>query len=99
MLNRAARPVPDRGAGWSERVIPENPFKGVERPRVPAPPRRYLGMRARRDFYEYAALRALRHPAGSAAWRHDRLFVALIRFCEETGCRPGEACRLEWRHI
>lgn len=22
-----------------------------------------------------------------------------MRFCEATGCRPGEACRLEWRHV
>ncbi len=99
LLNWAARPIPDRGAGWPERVISENPFKGVERPKVPAPPRRYIGGRARRDFYDYAMLRALMHPADSVAWRFDRLFVALIRFCEETGCRPGEACRLEWRYI
>lgn len=99
LMNWAARPVPDRGPGWPERVIPENPFKGVERPRVPAPPRRYVGARARRAFYEYALLRALSHPPGSAASRYDRLFVALIRFCEETGCRPGEACRLRWDHI
>ncbi len=99
LLSWAARPIPHRGAGWPERVISENPFKGIERPRVPAPPRRYLGTRARRAFYEYATLRALSSPAGSPAWRYDRLFVALIQFCEETGCRPGEACRLEWRHI
>jgi integrase len=99
MLNWAARPVPDRGVGWPERIIAENPFRGVERPRNPAPPKRYVGMRARRDFYEYATLRALSHPAGSSASRYDRLFVALLRFCEETGCRPGEACRLRWSHI
>lgn len=37
LLNWAARPVPDRGQGWPEKVIAENPFKGVERPKVPAP--------------------------------------------------------------
>jgi integrase len=99
LMNWAARPVPDRGQGWPERVIAANPFKGVERPKNPAPPQRYVGARARREFYEYATLRALLHPAGSSASRYDRLFVALVRFCEETGCRPGEACRLEWRHI
>jgi integrase len=99
LLNWAARPVPDRGLGWPEKVIPENPFKGVERPKVAAPPKRYVGVRARRDFYEYATIRALSHLPGSSAWRYDRLFLALVRFCEETGCRPGEACRLQWGHI
>jgi integrase len=99
MLNWAARPVHDRAPGWPERILAENPFKGVERPKVPAPPKRYVGLRARRAFHEYAIVRALLHPAASSASRYDRLFVALIRFCEETGCRPGEACRLEWRHI
>jgi integrase len=99
MLNGAARPVPDRGEGRPERVIAENPFNGVERPKNPAPARRYVGPGARRALCEFAALRALSRPIDSSAWRYDRLFVALIRFCEGTGCRPGKACRLEWRHI
>lgn len=99
LMNWAARPVPDRGEGWPERVIPENPFKGVERPRVDAPAKRYVGPLARRQFYEYCLLRAAARPPWTASSRYDRLFVALMKFCEGTGCRPGEACRLEWRHI
>jgi integrase/recombinase XerD len=26
-------------------------------------------------------------------------FARLVRFCRFTGCRPGEACKLEWTHI
>ena len=58
MLNWAARPVHDRAPGWPERILVENPFRGVERPKVPAPPRRYIGTGARRAFYAYARRRA-----------------------------------------
>ncbi|HEY2158570.1 MAG TPA: hypothetical protein VGH33_23270, partial [Isosphaeraceae bacterium] len=54
MLNWAARAVHDRGPGGPERVLPEKPFRGVERPGVPAPARRYIGIGARRAFYAYA---------------------------------------------
>lgn len=88
-LNWAARPIhaPDE-----RRLIPANPFAGVARPKVPAPPKRYCGPEARAAFLAYAERRA-------GADRFDRLAVAMFRFIEATGCRPDEACRLEWAHV
>ena len=97
MMNWAARPIHDDRPGG--RILPANPFAGVARPKAAAPPKRYCGPRARAAFLEYAFLRACRQPVGSLLWRFDRLAVALFRFAEATGCRPDEACRLEWAHV
>ena len=96
MLNWAAKPgtgTPDRG------IIDANPFVGVERPKNPAPPKRYAGPEARRAFLRFAYGRVRRQPAGSMRRRFDWLTVRLVRFCEATGCRPSEAARLEWSMI
>ena len=96
-LNWAARPIDDR---VPERILKENPFAGVERPRNPAPEKRYAGRIAHEAFFEYAIVRAcLRHKLDSLSWRFDRLTIALFRFVQATGCRPSEACRLRWSMI
>lgn len=96
-LNWAARPIADR---VPERILKENPFVGVERPRNPAPERRYAGRVAHEAFFEYAAVRTiLRHDRDSLGWRFDRLTLCLFRFVQATGCRPSEACRLRWGMI
>ncbi len=79
---------------------PENPFAGVERPRNPAPEKRYAGRVAHEAFFEFAVIRTyLRHAPDSLGWRFDRLTIALFRFIQATGCRPSEACRLGWGMI
>ena len=96
MLNWAADPIEDR---VPERILASNPFRGVRRPKNPRPPKRYSGPAARRAFLEFAFVRACRNDPRSLAWRFDRLFIALVRLAEGTGCRPSEACRLEWGHV
>lgn len=96
MYNWAVRPVDDRSP---ERILRTNPFIGVEKPKTVAPPKRYCGPEARRAFLKYAHKRACRQKVGTLARRFDRLTVQLLRLCESSGCRPGEACRLEWGHI
>jgi integrase len=92
----AARPIDDR---VPERILTADPFEGVEGIRVEAPPKRYAGAFARREFFDYALCRVCAIPARRLDWRWDRLAVALWRFVESTGARPDEACRLEWSHI
>ena len=96
-LNWAARPIDDR---VPERILKENPFAGVERPKSPAPEKRYAGRVAHEAFFEFAVIRTyLRHEPDSLGWRFDRLTIALFRFIQATGCRPSEACRLQWSMI
>ena len=96
-MNWAARPIDDR---VPERILKENPFAGVERPKSPAPEKRYAGRIAHEAFFEYAVIRTyLRHQPDSLGYRFDRLTIALFRFIQATGCRPSEACRLRWSMI
>jgi integrase len=92
----AARPIDDR---VPERILSADPFDGVEGVRVEAPPKRYAGQLARREFFDYCLVRVCSIPVKHMDWRWDRLAVAKWRFIEATGCRPDEACRLEWAHI
>jgi integrase len=92
----AAAPIDDR---VPERLLPANPFADVEGVKVEAPPKRYAGPLARREFFDFLIVRACRLPARFKDWRWERLTIALFRFCEATGCRPSEARRLEWGHI
>jgi integrase len=96
MLNWAARPVDGR---TPEQILAANPFVGVARPKRVVPPARYCGPEARSAFLGYARQRACAQKVGTMARRFDRLTVQLLRLCESSGCRPGEACRLEWGHI
>jgi len=95
-FNWAVAPIEDR---IPERLLTLNPFAGVRRPKNPAPPKRYAGSEARRAFLVYARRRACSHKVGTLARRFERLVIELLRFAEATGCRPSEACRLEWQHI
>jgi integrase len=92
----AAAPIDDR---QPERLLPSNPFADVEGVKVEAPPKRYAGPLARREFFDFLIVRACRLPTRFKDWRWERLTIALFRFCEATGCRPSEARRLEWGHI
>lgn len=96
MLNWAARPVDGREP---EVILAANPFAGVKRAKGVARAARYCGLEARSAFLEYARKRACSQKKGTMARRFDRLTVQLLRLCESSGCRPGEACRLEWGHI
>lgn len=93
----AARRVDDR---MPERILAEDPFADVEKPRVEAPPKRYAGANVRAIWFRYAIGRVLTiPPTERLSRRFDAIFVAMCRFLEATGARPDEACRLEWAHV
>lgn len=94
----AARKVADRSP---LKILSEDPFEDSETVEVEAPPKRYAGADMRREFFGacFVRLMGIDPEAHPLTWRFDRLAVALWRFAESTGCRPDEACRLEWAHI
>jgi integrase len=94
MLNWAAEPRADRSI---ERLIPANPVAGFELPRAEYQGDRYAPAAEVDAFLEWLGARAAQ--ASGPYARFERLTALLVRFVAETGCRPGEACRLEWRHL
>lgn len=93
-----ARVVPSR---VPERILLSDPLADAVGPRLPAPPKRYAGPLARREFFAACVVRLMQIDPDRAPmrWRFDRLVVAMWRFLAETGARPDEACRLRWGHI
>jgi integrase len=102
MLNWASRPRADRSI---ERLIPANPIAGFELPRAGYQGDRYAPAAEVEAFLAWldqqAAARVAEKRKGVSPKhaRFARLTAQLVRFVAETGCRPGEACRLEWRHV
>src|SRR5262249_35016373 len=94
MLNWAAAPRTDRSI---ERLIPANPVAGFEMPRAEYQGDRYAPAAEVGAFLKWLDERA--EVAAGPYARFERLTARLVRFVAETGCRPGEACRLEWRHV
>jgi integrase len=94
MLNWAARPVRGRSPA---RLLADNPLRGYRFPRGPGAVRGYVDPKYVRRFYRWAWARARRQPG--LYRRFDRLFVLMLHFQRLTGCRPGEACGLEWGEI
>jgi integrase len=92
-LNWAAESRPDRTIG---RLIAVNPIAGLELPRAEYQGDRYAPADEVEGFLAWVEARA-RAVAGKLA-RFHLLTAYLVRFVAETGCRPGEACALEWRH-
>jgi integrase len=69
---------------------------GLELPRAEYQGDRYAPADEVEGFLAWVEARA-RAVAGKLA-RFHLLTAYLVRFVAETGCRPGEACALEWRH-
>lgn len=94
MLNWAAKPRDDRTI---ERLIPVNPIAGFELPKSAYQGDRYAPAEEVERFLAWVEERAAR--AKGATARFEWLTGRLVRFVAETGCRPGEACILEWEMV
>jgi integrase len=55
--------------------------------------------RARPEFDPATRLKPPDHLLACLKRRFDRLYLLMLRFQRLTGCRPGEACLLEWAEI
>lgn len=94
MFRWAARPVAGR---LPVRLVHPNPLDGYSFPRQPGAVRGYLEGSIVRRFLRWAWAQG-RAQAGLRR-RFDRIFVLMLRFQRLTGCRPGEACGLEWSEV
>ncbi len=93
MLNWAARPIPGRPL---ERIITANPIAGMDLPRPEYQGDRYAPAAEVEAFVGWVEARAAKVESKEA--RFERMLAVLIRMAAETGARPKELCRLEWRH-
>lgn len=93
MLNWAARPRDDRPL---ERLLEVNPIAGIALPKPEYEGDRYAPAEEVEAFIAWAERRAA--TIESKEGRFERMLAALIRTAAETGARPKELCRLEWRH-
>lgn len=83
-----------RPFNWAvkQRLIPSNPFAGVtHRPGQP--------IRPITDVEFRALLRAATRPGARKRPTSGARFRQVLTFLRFTGCRPGELCKLEWRHV
>jgi integrase len=83
-----------RPFNWAvkQRLIQSNPFAGVtHRPGQPIRP-------ITEDEFQ-ALLRAATRPGARKRPTSGARFRQVLMFLRLTGCRPGELCKLEWRHI
>jgi integrase len=94
MLNWGAKPIKGR---IPSRLLAENPLRGYAFPRAPGAVRGYVEGPVVRRFLRWAWARARKQPG--LMRRFDRLYVLMLWFQHFTGCRPGEAVRLEWSEI
>lgn len=87
----ASRPVEGR---VRDRLIPSNPFEGLARPPKGRGRRKTLPWPVIKQLLDFAEYRAAHNyarevPAG-------KLKALALRLIAESGCRPGEALKLEW---
>jgi integrase len=80
-----------------ERLIAANPFDGFTFPRHPKAVRGFVETRVFRRFARWV-WGQVRHKNEFDA-RYDRLYLLMLRFQRQTGCRPGEAYGLRWGDI
>lgn len=90
----AARPIEWREP---ERLLEANPFEGAERPRISRVQRSIVSWSTIWALLRFAAERAQRVNGviAAAAWRK----VWMLRLIAESGCRPIEACILDWSWV
>jgi integrase len=94
MLNWGANPVKKR---VPSRLLADNPLRGYTFPRQPGAVRGYVDGAVVRRFLRWAWARS--RGQDGLMRRFDRLYVLMLWFQRLTGCRPGEAVRLEWSEI
>ncbi len=95
MLNWAATPLDTRPVEL-ERLIEVNPIAGMALPKVEYQGDRYAPAHEVGAFVGW--VEAAAELAKGKELRFERMLAVLVRFVAETGARPKEACRLEWRH-
>lgn len=90
----AARPVEGREP---ERLLETNPFEGIERPKAGRSRRVVIPWPTIEILLKFAIKRADRLTSlnRELAWRK----AWMLRLVAESGCRPKEACDLEWEWI
>lgn len=79
------------------RLIPEDVFKDVKGPRLPAAPERYYPPGLAAQLLDWIDARAADAPGDSGAM--DRLTALLYRTLYESGARPDEICRATWADL
>lgn len=104
-----------RPFNWAakKRLIPANPFRGVEKtqgePRRPMTDAEFAAILRHATVWKKRQRAEGRYPSGRKVCPSDRKkrarpssaarFRQVLVFLRFTGCRPGEAARLEWRDI
>lgn len=90
----ATRPIEGREP---ERLLETNPFEGAERPRASRSRRIVISWPTIEALIRFAASRADRLTSlnHAASWRK----VWMLRLIAESGCRPIEACILDWSWV
>lgn len=88
----AARHEEDRDP---QKLVPEDVFKDVKGPRVPAPPERYFPPTQAESLLRFIEGRAEATPGLTGEF--ERLTALLYRCLYESGARPSELCRATWR--
>jgi integrase/recombinase XerC len=74
-----------------KRVIQANPFQGVTH--RAGPPRRAMTHQEFRSILRACRSKGRKRPTPASRFRKVLIFVWL------TGCRPGEAAKLRWKHV
>lgn len=94
-LNWAARPIAERVPA---RLLPGgNPFAGYKTDVVIERTDRYVEAGDIEAFLEWAWKDARR--LSRVRRRFAKVFVLMLRFLRETGCRPGEAAAARWERV
>ena len=90
----STRPIEGRDP---ERLLKTNALEGAERPRIGRSQKVVVPWSTIEELLQFAERRAnyLKHPARASAL----LKVLTLRLIAESGCRPIEACSLEWGWI
>lgn len=90
----ATRPIEGREP---ERLLSMNPLEGAERPRAGRGRKVIIPWSMIQELLQFAEKRAwsVNRSLLAAAWRKALMF----RLVAESGCRPIEACRLEWSWV
>lgn len=90
----ASRPIEGR---VPERLLTSNPLEGAERPRKGQARKLVIPWPTIIKLRQFAWSRAekVKQPNIAKVWRK----VWMLDLIAETGCRPGEACALEWSWV
>lgn len=96
MFNWSSRRVKDR---TPPKILATNPVSGYQFPRSPGAVRGYVDGQVVRRFIRWAWGRSRRVEPHLLSRRFNRLYLLMVWFQRLTGCRPGEACGLQWADV